>query len=76
MERIWKTGERVRIAYEDRMVTGSVLLASGNGKSLMLEFDALLGGYAGRMPVLWNESAGRFECLVVNLPVTLSEVRP
>jgi hypothetical protein len=76
MARVWKTGEPVRIGYADRTVTGSVLLASGNGWSLMLEFDALLGGYAGRMPVLWNESEERFECLIVHRPVTLSEVRP
>jgi hypothetical protein len=29
------------------------MLASENSKSLMLQFDAMLGGYVGMMPVLW-----------------------
>jgi len=69
--RVWKTGEAVRITYEGRTVEGTVLLASRNGTSLFLEFDALLGGYAGRMPVSVDDD-GVIRDLMNNLPVELS----
>lgn len=51
----FKTGERLRLTYDGRTVDASVLLASGNGYSLMLSFEALLGGYVGQMPVLLED---------------------
>lgn len=51
--RVWKTDEQVRITVERRTVDGVVVLASPNGKSLMLAFDAMLVGHAGMKPVLW-----------------------
>ena len=47
-----RKGDVVQVTYEGRTVEATVLLASSNGRSLFLEFDALLGGYAGTMPVL------------------------
>lgn len=70
---IWKKGDRVGITYLGRTVTGRVELASENGISVCLVFDALLGGYAGRMPVLWNEERGEFRCLILGMPVTLAQ---
>lgn len=58
------TGALVRVTYRQRTVDATVLLASGNGKSLMLSFEALLGGYAGMMPVLWDDDAREFRGLV------------
>jgi hypothetical protein len=52
--RIFRRGDLIRIRYKDREVEGVVLIASENGNSLMLAFDALLGGYIGTMPVLWD----------------------
>lgn len=51
-ERLIATGDRVLITYEGRTVPGAVVLASPNGRSLMLSFEAILGGYVGMMPVL------------------------
>lgn len=50
-----KTGDAVRIVYEGRTVRGSVKLASPNGRSLILEFEAILGGFAGMMPALMDD---------------------
>lgn len=69
--RVWKTGERVEIGFAAKTVIGKVLLASSNGRSLMLEFDAMLGGYAGMMPVL--EEGGQFRDLITRSIVVLSE---
>lgn len=71
--RIWKKGERVTIGYLGRRVTGRVELASANGVSLMLAFEALLAGYAGHMPVLWDDENGGYRCLILGVPVELAE---
>jgi hypothetical protein len=65
-----KTGERVRITYDRRTVTGQVLLGSDNGKSLMLEFEAILGGFVGTMPVLLDEQ-GTYRDLLFGREVKL-----
>ncbi len=78
--RVWKTGERCRITYDGRTVDGAIKLASTNGKSLMLAFEALLGGYVGMMPVSWvgphvdpHWPGPGFYDLLRELPVTLEE---
>lgn len=58
-----KTGDRVKIQFEGREVEGLVQLASKNGKSLMLSFEAILGGWAGQMAVLQNDK-GEYRELV------------
>jgi hypothetical protein len=56
---IFRTGDLVTITFEDRTVPGEVKFASKNGVSLMLSFEAILGGYVGMMPVLWQHSEFR-----------------
>lgn len=41
--RVWQTGEQVRITSEGRTVDGEVELASPNGRSLAVRFDAVVG---------------------------------
>jgi hypothetical protein len=72
--RIWKKGERVWITMGDRTVDGVVLLASPNGLSLALVFEAILGGYAGMIPAYWDDEAGSFLGLACGQPVTLAEL--
>lgn len=69
---IWKTGDRVRITYGQLTVLGTVLLASTNGRSLFLSFEALLGGYVGQMPILMDED-GVFRDLINSQPVRLEQ---
>jgi hypothetical protein len=59
----FKTGERVRVTCDGRTVDGCVMLASPNGRSLMLSFEALLAGHIGMMPVLQHDD-GSFSALV------------
>ena len=47
----FKKGDAVRITYDGRTVTGRVLIAAPNSRSLMLAFEAVLGSYVGLMPV-------------------------
>jgi hypothetical protein len=60
VKRIWKTGELCLIKCGGRTVEGRIELASTNGVSLFLCFDAILdpggsqGGYAGGMAIMWN----------------------
>ena len=51
----WCKGDQVRITIGRDETTGAVLLASGNGRSLMLAFDCILRGHVGLMPVLQGE---------------------
>jgi hypothetical protein len=69
---IWRTGDAVKITCEGRTVSGSVKLGSGNGRSLMLEFDAILGGCCGMMPVIWDEQTHSFHSIVNDLPVEVT----
>jgi hypothetical protein len=52
---IWKTGDRVIVDCEGAAYAGQVLFASQNGKSLFLEFDAMIAGHVGQMPVLLDD---------------------
>jgi hypothetical protein len=54
-----KTGDPVWIGCDDRTVEGTILLASGNERSLMLGFEAILGGHVGVMPVLFVDGVYR-----------------
>lgn len=49
----WTTGEIVRVTFGGRTVTAEIVIASGNHESLAVTFEAILGGYAGMMPILW-----------------------
>lgn len=71
---IWKTGDQARIIYEGRTVLGSVKLASPNGHSLMLEFDAILGGFAGMMPALMDDREGIYRDLIFGKHVGVASV--
>lgn len=57
--RIFKTGEKCRVTYAGRTVDAVVRLASPNGRSLFLEFEAMLGGFVGAMPVLFDDGEFR-----------------
>lgn len=52
---IFCTGQNVTIECGGQTVPGSIVLASSNGRSLMLGFDAVLDGHVGMMPVLQDE---------------------
>lgn len=71
--KIWKRGDRVAITYLNRTVTGRIEVASESGTTLMVAFEALLGAFAGHMPVAWNESAGEFRDIILGAPVMLAE---
>lgn len=68
------TGDAVEIVYGDHVVRGWVKLASGNGLSLMLEFEAVLGGFVGMMPVLLDDD-GVYRDLFRRWPVKLTRLR-
>lgn len=72
---VWKTGDAVRITCEGRTVPGIVLLAAANGRSLMLEFEAILAGAVGTMPVLWDPEGHTFRFLMTGVPVELAAAR-
>ena len=71
--RIWRKGERIDITYQGRVVTGRVELGSENGLALQIVFQALLGVFAGRMPVIWHESECEYRDIIMGGVVGISE---
>jgi hypothetical protein len=72
--RHWQAGDDLVLIYRDRSEPATVILATPNGKTLLLSFDALLGGHAGAMPVQADDD-GEFWSAVSGEPVILS-VKP
>lgn len=68
-----KTGDKVTIVCRGAMhpVPGTVLLASENGKSLALSFDAILDGHLGMMPVLLGDD-GLYRSVVTGTEVVIT----
>ncbi len=70
----FKTGQSVTITCDGRSLPATVLLASENGMSLALSFDAALwagdGMYAGTMPVLRDDD-GVYRDLMLGHAVTI-----
>lgn len=58
-----RSGDPVRIKCEGKSIAGTVILASSNGKSLLLAFEGILAGHVCRMPVLRDED-GRYQSIV------------
>ncbi len=73
MNRVWKTGDAVKIKCDGREVPATVRLASSNGWSLMLEFEAILDGHVAMMPVLWDDARKLFSSCMTGIAVELSE---
>ena len=60
--RIWKLGEECRVICPDgRKVDATVELASSNGFSLAVSFEAIVGGWVGMMALLWSAERARFK---------------
>jgi len=70
----FKKGDDVLIMLAGRTVEGWIIMASPNGRSLALGFHALLGGYAGMMPVL--ETDGVYRDLLEGREVTVWRKEP
>lgn len=70
----WRTGEPVIIECDGRRVEGAIIHASGNGKSLMLGFEAIIDGHIGMMPVLRDDD-GRYRSIMNDIDVVLHEKR-
>lgn len=59
------TGETVELTAVGRTLNARVVIASGNGRSVFLEFDAMIDGHAGGMPLMWSDDADGF-CSIAN----------
>lgn len=56
-----KRGDFVQITHGGRRLSGMVYLASSNGRSLIIGFDGMLGGWVGVVPLSWT-GTGYYEC--------------
>lgn len=51
----FQKGQRVTLTCAGRSVPATILMASENQRSLVLNFDAIITGHVGAMPVLLGE---------------------
>lgn len=58
--RVWRAGDVVELACEGTRSRATVVLASSNGRSLMLRFEGVVAGFVGMMPVRWDDDAQFF----------------
>jgi hypothetical protein len=58
-----KTGDKLRLTCDGRTVAGWVIMASPNGRSLAVGFEAILLGHVGVMPLL-QEDDGVYRALI------------
>ena len=72
----WAAGDSGWITYDDRSVPMQVIIASENGISLLVSFEALLGGYAGTMPLVWMSQECEFRCLIKQHCAVLTKEAP
>jgi hypothetical protein len=70
-----KTGDRVLLTFEGRTVEATVIMVSDNQRSLALEFDALVSGYAGKMPLLSDER-GQYRDLLLGRKAQVEVLEP
>lgn len=71
----FRTGETIVIRHHGRDVPAKVLLASDNGKSLFIRWDAIeheamIAGCLGEMPIL-RDADGVYRCVVNYEPVNI-----
>lgn len=67
-----RVGGRVWLTFDGRTTEAIVVLASGNGRSLMLGFDGLLGPYLGMLPIRWDAPRGVYLDLIGARNVTVT----
>lgn len=71
----WNRGDWVNIECDGHESRAMILLASENGKSLMVGFDGMLGGHFGMMPVLHCED-GAYRSIVTGAEVRIKPAAP
>lgn len=68
----FRMSERCWVITEGRSVAGTVIGASSNGRSLFIDFEAIIDGHAGGMPVIWDDTARQFRVLMTGHFVKLA----
>jgi hypothetical protein len=66
----YKRGDFVQLECKGQTVKAMVYLASSNGKSLMLGFDAMVDGHVGMMPIFLDDG-GVYRSIVNDVEVKL-----
>lgn len=64
----------IEVTCEGRTVEGKVILASPNGLSLMIGFEAMFGGHVGMMPVTMRDQNNGYS-IIDGTDVTIRKVQ-
>jgi hypothetical protein len=66
-----KLGDQVIITGAGRTCHGVVTLASANGRSIMVDFEGMIGGHVGRAPLLMQDD-GTWRSVIDNSEFTVT----
>jgi hypothetical protein len=69
---VFQKHDQIVIQCDGRTLPGFVVMASPNGVSLMIAFEAMLDGHVGMMPVMWDADLGAFRSIVTQIAVKIS----
>jgi hypothetical protein len=64
-----KDGDRVSLTCEGRRVAAQVVMVSPNQKSLAVEFEAILAGHVGMMPLMRDGDSGPYHSFINGVEV-------
>lgn len=74
MTDILQRGDVVQITAGDQTAKAMVVIASPNGKSLMVMFEAIIDGHVGQMPIFHDESGG-YVAVLTGHQITLERIK-
>lgn len=67
----FQRGDKVLITCGGSDTPANVFLVASNGQALALVFDAIIAGFAGSMPVLWDAEAATFRSIIGGIAIGL-----
>lgn len=70
---MFQRGDRVLIKCGGLDTPAQVFLVSSNGRALALFFDAIIAGFAGSMPVLWDAETATFRSIIGGIAIGLAK---
>jgi hypothetical protein len=70
----YRQGQLVKLTADGRTVTAEITIASSNGKSLFVRFEAMINGHVGGMPLLQGDD-GVYRSIITGEPVTIEGIQ-
>lgn len=72
-----ENGDEVAVTCGDRTVPANVVMVSSNQVSILLSFEAMLGGHAGMMPATrWDMERNAYRSIIDGTEIIVKKLQP